>query len=80
LQSERDANGLGGGFAAGIGANRTIEGADTATTSLTLYAFVRGSFVRIPEFSRMPLMLSIAFILVTVAMVKRRINHPAAHT
>jgi hypothetical protein len=81
LQSERDANRLGGGFAAGIEANRTIEGADTATTSLALYAFVRASFVRIPEFSRMPLMLSITFIFVAIAMVNRRINHrPASAT
>ncbi len=71
LQTAQNIQGVSGGFYFGLSQGGVISKSDLGVSALALYALVRASYVRIPEFSHQPIALLIALLAVLV-MLKRR--------
>lgn len=71
LQTAQNIQGVSGGFYFGLSQGGLIQRSDLGISALAMYALVRASYVRIPEFSQQPIALLIP-LLVVLMMLKRR--------
>ncbi len=74
LQTAQNIHGVSGGFYFGLSQSGLIERSDLGISALAMYALVRASFVRIPEFSQQPIPLLIALLAVLVMLKRRRLS------
>jgi hypothetical protein len=79
LQRDRDIAGIAGGFVDGLsGSGQYSEGTITPTT-WSIYALIRTSYISIPEFESVPILLPLLILLSLVATRRRQCRYPEAN-